>query len=110
MFEVSVVLLVPGVELVALVLVTSSTRAGTAEAVTPSNSTRNLVRSTPKLEGAMTMRQVLAVAADSATAEDVETEYPALAMTDPFRGWGGERRGDPPRRRWRPARARRRPP
>src|SRR5215475_5416010 len=81
MFDVSVVLLVPGVEFVAFVERTISHSTGTADAVTPSNEIVNPIRSTPNCAGVMTMRVVLAVAADKETAAEVLTMYPALAMS-----------------------------
>ncbi len=52
----------------------NSHSTGTAEAVTPSNDSRHLMRSAPKLLGASTPRTDLAVAADKLTAPSVVVE------------------------------------
>jgi hypothetical protein len=80
MAEVSVVLAVPGVELVAFVDRTTSQNTGTAVAVTPSKPIRNFFRSPPNDDGVITISAVFAVAADRATAAVVRTVYPALAI------------------------------
>jgi ABC-type sugar transport system substrate-binding protein len=74
MFADSVVLAVPGVELVAFVDRTISHSTGTAVAEVPSKPIRNFLRSPPKLDGVITISAVRAVAAVSATAALVRAE------------------------------------
>src|SRR5262245_8750455 len=91
MFDESYVLPVPGVELVALVDRTISQSTGTAEAVTPSKLIVIQVSTPPNCAGVITIRQVLAVAATNATADEESTPYPTLLMPHPQSGSGWNR-------------------